>query len=75
MKVVILMEAVDLKEIRKKIHKLSHELWCNLDTLEEASVLHDNEEYCNNNEMKLYDALERFLKAEGVFTSNNLNKK
>ncbi|AHZ55223.1 hypothetical protein DF16_pBMB95orf00037 (plasmid) [Bacillus thuringiensis serovar kurstaki str. YBT-1520] len=51
------MEAVDLKEIRKKVHKLSYELWRNLDTLEEASVLHDNEEYCNSNEMKLYDAL------------------
>ncbi|HDR6827969.1 TPA: hypothetical protein QCV86_005101 [Bacillus thuringiensis] len=75
MKVVVLMEAVDLKEIRKKVHKLSYELWRNLDTLEEASVLHDNEEYCNSNELKLYDALERFLKAEGVFTSNNLNKK
>ncbi|MEC2467870.1 hypothetical protein P9X10_24225 [Bacillus cereus] len=69
------MEAVDLKEIRKKVHKLSHELRCNLDTLEEASLLNDNEEYCNNNELKLYDALERFFKAEGVFTSNSLNKK
>lgn len=64
-----------LEEIRKDIHKLSHQLWCKLDTLEEASVLHDNVDYCNNNEMKLHDALEKFLKAEGVFTSNSSNKK
>ncbi|MCP1181243.1 hypothetical protein NKS28_27925 [Bacillus sp. 1663tsa1] len=69
------MSRVNLEEVRKNIHKLSYELWCNLDTLEEASVLHDNEDYCNNNEMELYEALERFLKAEGVFTSNSLNKK
>ncbi|MGR6017764.1 hypothetical protein ACT7CM_27320 [Bacillus paranthracis] len=75
MKEVVLMDRVDLKEVRKNIHKLSHELWCNLDKLEEVSVLHDNADYCNNNEMKLYDALERFLKAEGLFPSNSLNEK
>ncbi|WP_413565451.1 hypothetical protein [Bacillus sp. 3P20] len=57
-----------LEGIREKIHKLSRELWCELDTLEEISTFHDDDkEYFNDNEMGLYSSLQKFLEAEGIF--------
>ncbi|HHB1976117.1 TPA: hypothetical protein ACOQ44_005408 [Bacillus cereus] len=56
-------------ERRRDIQKLAHELWCKLDTTEEQSVLHDDMDIMNKNEMKIYDALENYLKAEGVFNT------
>ncbi len=56
-------------ERRRDIQKLAHELWCKLDTAEEQSVLHNDDGVMNENEMKIYDALENYLKAEGVFSN------
>lgn len=56
-------------ERRRDIQKLAHELWCKLDTAEEQSILHDDMDIMNKNEMKIYDALEIYLKAEGVFNT------
>ncbi|HHT7044723.1 TPA: hypothetical protein ACTZ2N_005182 [Bacillus cereus] len=56
-------------ERRRDIQKLAHELWCKLDTSEEQSVLHNDEDVMNENEIKIYDALEHYLKAEGVFSN------
>lgn len=60
---------------RKDIQKLAYELWCKLDTAEELSVLHDDMGIFNKNEMAIYDAIEKYLRAEGVFVSGSLNEK
>lgn len=64
-----------VKCLRKDIQKLAYELWPKLDTAEEQSVLHDNVDIFNKNEMEIYDAIEKYLKAEGVFVSGSLNEK
>ncbi|MCU4900762.1 hypothetical protein OB975_25250 [Bacillus cereus] len=61
--------------MRKDVQKLAYELWCKLDTAEEHSVFHDDMDIFNKNEMEIYDALEKYLKAEGIFIAGSLNKK
>ena len=62
-----------IKNFREDIQKLAHELWCKLDTLEEQSVLHNDMDILNKNEMEIYDALEKYLKDEGIFVSSSLD--
>ncbi|MBY7121794.1 MULTISPECIES: hypothetical protein [Bacillus] len=64
-----------MKCLRKDVQNLAYELWCKLDTVEEQSVLHDDVDVFNKNEMELYDAIEKYLKAEGVFICGSLNEK
>lgn len=58
-----------MKCLRKDVQKLTYELWCKLDTAEEQSVFHDDADLFNKNEMEIYDAIEKYLKAEGVFST------
>ncbi|MEI2317654.1 hypothetical protein [Bacillus paramobilis] len=63
-----------MKCLRKDIQKLAYELWCKLDTAEEQSVLHDDVVIFNKNEMEIYDAIEKYLIAEGIFVGGSLNE-